>query len=184
MTKPMSTTPVHKWRSVRLEILAMYLRAGDDVVGDVQSKIRNVRGWLDARRLEALSDKEIDEGWTEKLEELEAERLRTLNELLKIRRVAAQVADDLPRGQKIVAVLLNIRRSLEDFCPQAYTQQSIAGPSTTVLIAFNRWHRSLFLMVASSLPTFLTRIVATSEVFSSLPGLSGHVPDKSGPGNP
>ena len=75
----MSTATVHKWRSVRLEILAMYLRAGDEVVSALASRMTEARGWLEGRRREGLSDKAIDEGWTQILEGMEAERLRTLS---------------------------------------------------------------------------------------------------------
>lgn len=110
----------------------MYLRAGDEVVSALASKMTEARGWLYGRRRQGLSDKEIDEGWTQILEGMEAERLRTLSELLKFRQVAAQVIDDLPRGPQIVTVLSNIVRSVEDFCPQAYTWQFVASRRTEI----------------------------------------------------
>lgn len=110
----------------------MYLRAGDEVVSALASKMTEASGWLDGRRREGLSDKAIDEGWTQILEGMEAERLRTLSELLKFRQIAAQVTDDLPRGPRIVEVLSNIMRSVEDFCPQAYTRQFVASQRTRI----------------------------------------------------
>lgn len=137
----MKSTKVHKWRSIRLLILAMYLRAGDEVLGALRSEFTGARGWLYARK-EALSEREIDQGWTQILNEMEAERLRTLDEMLKFKQIAAQVVDDLPRGPRIVAVLSNIVRLLEDFCPQTLSWKYIAdhklGIERTLASASNR----------------------------------------------